>query len=86
MIQSRHALTFSFSCTMRAGIIHLKSRRLFDVHAFVLNSNSLTKMILTYMYYICYQRNSRERGEICVANSNAMVLRMFHVCVCVLNS
>ena len=36
------------------------------------------------MCCISYKRNFSEKGEICVSNSNLMVLRIFHVCVCVL--
>ena len=35
---------------------------------------------------ICYRVTSCEKREVRVSNSNSMVLRIFHVCVCVLNS
>ena len=38
------------------------------------------------MHCISYKRNFSEKGEICVSNSNSMMLRIFDVCVCVLNS
>ena len=35
---------------------------------------------------IGYKVNSCEEREVCVSNSKSMVLRIFHVCVCALNS
>ena len=35
---------------------------------------------------ICYKVSSREKREVHASNSKSMVLRYFHVCVCVLNS
>ena len=35
---------------------------------------------------ICYKVNSCEKREVRASNSKSMVLRIFHVCVCAMNS
>ena len=63
------------------------SHRFFDVNVFVLNSNSLTKRVFARMCIpVCYNIKSFEKRRVCVSNSTSMVLRIFHICVCVLNS
>ena len=53
----------------------------------MLNWSSLTKIIFTHVYLYLYEETFLRKGRhVCVSNSNLMVLRLFHICVCALNS
>ena len=39
-----------------------------------------------HVYSYLLQDKYREKREVCVSNSKLMALRIFHICVCVLNS
>ena len=62
------------------------SRRCFDVYVFVLKSNSFTKKFTHMCIRIYFKINSCEKREVCVSNSESMVLGLFYVCVCALSS
>ena len=61
----------------------LNSRGFFEVCVFVLNSNSIARNILDVCVFASL---TRWIPAMCVSNSKTMVLRIFHACVCVLNS
>ena len=62
------------------------SRQCFDVYVFALNTFSLSEKIFHICAFTSDKRKSCQKRELCVSNSNSMVLRFFHACVCVLNS
>ena len=83
--QTQAALSYQLTnqYRVRRNTYTSNSWQLFDMYVFVLSSNLLTKVILAYMCVYLFWENSWERGELRVSNSNLMVLRIVHVCMCI---
>ena len=71
---------------MRSNKCTSTSRQFFDVYVIVSNSNSFTNTIFTYVYSYLLQDKFLRTALMCTPNSKSIVLRIFHVRVCVLSS